>query len=40
MEEMDESMVRKWKKDGHSYDSINEMLKCIVPNVDKGVLNM
>lgn len=24
---MDETMVRKWTKDGHSYDSISEMLK-------------
>ena len=36
MEEVDESMVRKWRKAGHSYDSINEMLKSMSPNVDKG----
>lgn len=36
MEKLDESMVRKWRKDGHSYDSISEMLKSMFPNVDKG----
>ena len=36
MEEKDESMVRKWRKAGHSYDSINEMFKSMFPNVDKG----
>lgn len=39
MEETDKSIVKKWRKDGHSYDSINGMLNCIIPNVDKGVLN-
>ena len=33
---MDESIVRKWRKAGHFYDSINEMLKSMLPNVDKG----
>ena len=33
---MDENIVRNWRKDGHSYDSTNEMLKFIFPIVDKG----
>ena len=32
---MDENIVRNWRRDGHSYDSTNEMLKCIFPIVDK-----
>ena len=37
MEEMDESVIRKFRENAHCYGSINEMPKYKFPNLDKGV---